>query len=95
MTKPQALVLPVVHHNGSGRVALMEQQHKANMAVNAAITALLEASPHARDYYPLGDDVWFRAHLQSMDRVVALQKVQLEIEQIYQSLLPFHSEEKP
>jgi hypothetical protein len=82
------IVLPIVHSNGSGRQALMDQQHQAVMAIQAAIAALMDSMPHGRDYYPLGDDVHHRAYLQAMERVTALQKVQAEVCHIYTNLLP-------
>lgn len=46
------LVLPIIHLNGTSKEALIEQHCAAGSALRAALKALSEMAPNARDYYP-------------------------------------------
>jgi len=82
------ITVPVVHLNGSGRSALMEQYHRAYMAIQEAIASLQDSMPHGRDYYPLGPDAHHQAYMEQQARIQALRAVQDEIDVIYESLMP-------
>ena len=47
-----SIITPIIHINGSGKRALLDQLCTAYRAVDAAMTALRLASPNKRDYYP-------------------------------------------
>lgn len=46
--------LPMIHLNGTPRERLADQLLEAGNALIAAIDALSQAGPNARDYYPIG-----------------------------------------
>ena len=46
------IITPIIHLNGSGKRALIDQLCAAYTAVQDAIDALRLASPNGRDYYP-------------------------------------------
>ena len=48
----QDIITPIIHLNGSGKRALVDQLCTAYRAVQDAMTALRHASPNGRDYYP-------------------------------------------
>lgn len=45
------LVLPVVHMNGTGKQALLEQREAVYRALREVEKALCQMSPNGRDYY--------------------------------------------
>jgi len=47
--------LPLIHLNGSGRTALVNQQLALLDALQVALEAAAQAAPHERDYYPLAE----------------------------------------
>ncbi len=49
----RALVLPIVHLNGTSKQELLEQRETAYAAVQTALDALRGMSPNGRDYYPV------------------------------------------
>ena len=48
----QNIITPIIHLNGSGKRALLDQLCTANRSVHNAMDALRQASPNGRDYYP-------------------------------------------
>ncbi len=46
------MMLPIIHHNGSGKDSLLEAAIDATNAVRVATEKLIACSPHGRDYYP-------------------------------------------
>jgi hypothetical protein len=64
--RPQA---PLIHLNGSGRQRLIEQLTDVHEAATALLEALSRATPHGRDYYPLGDAAFRRAQAEHRARV--------------------------
>lgn len=46
-----ALVLPIVHMNGTSKEELIAQRCELSQALSDAITALASAAPNGRDYY--------------------------------------------
>lgn len=69
------LTLPLIHLNGSGVENLSNLNRKAAGAIETAIRALTDASPHARDFYPLGDDAYRKARAEHEARLDALQAI--------------------
>ena len=47
-----SIVTPLIHLNGSGKRALLDQLCAAYRAVQDAMGALRQAYPNGRDYYP-------------------------------------------
>ena len=47
-------MLPTIHLNGTSKRELLEQYSAARQALEAALTALSNAAPNGRDYYPQG-----------------------------------------
>jgi len=82
------IALPSVHLNGSGRIPLFEQHHKAYMAIQEAIVAMREATPHDRDYYVQGPDVGPQSRREHLARIEALEGVLDDVGRIWQSLMP-------
>lgn len=74
--------VPLVHLNGTSGEALLEQYRDAAAAVRAAIDALIEASPHGRDYYPLEGEALKEATTEHLARLATLCKVRDELEAI-------------
>ena len=46
------IITPIIHMNGSGKRALIDQLCTAYRAVQDAMDALRQASPNGRDFYP-------------------------------------------
>lgn len=78
------LAKPTIHLNGTGREALSEGYASAYRAVNAAIDALPEAAPNARDYYVQGSDAIRVATAEHCARVARLQAVRDELYALYE-----------
>ena len=67
--------LPTIHRNGTSAESLYEDACTALGALRAAVRALEQAAPNARDYYPQGDsaiDEVFREHDARVERVVSV-----------------------
>lgn len=52
MANNASLMVPVVHKNGTSKEGLIEQTMEVVRALNVASTAISNAMPHGRDYYP-------------------------------------------
>jgi hypothetical protein len=66
---------PLVHLNGSGTKNLLEERKYMYEALRAADTVLAAATPHGRDYYPLGDAVYAAARAAHEARRVAIDEM--------------------
>lgn len=77
---------PIVHMNGTSRESLQQQNLDAVLAVSCAIEALQNAAPHGRDYYPLGNDAYNRAHAEWCSRIDRLTAVRDELTAIVDHL---------
>lgn len=80
MEKDVAIMLPMVHLNGTSRKELYSQYRAAHDAVYKAIDAVLAAAPNGRDYYPIGPDAINKASAEHRARVVAMEAVKAELE---------------
>jgi len=58
---PNNLKGPLIHLNGTSATDLEAQMRVCCDALRAAMNALYQASPNARDYYPLGDEAFAEA----------------------------------
>jgi hypothetical protein len=74
-----AVILPVVHMNGTSRDVLLEQRLAAGSKIRQALQALGEMAPNARDYYPVPGR-WEQAVAQHARRAAMLREVLGEIE---------------
>lgn len=76
------ITFPTIHLNGTSADDLLEQQCNAMSAIRDAITAVSNAGPNGRDYYPQGLQALQQATEQFRARLQKLQDVLTEIEQI-------------
>ena len=86
-TGPSGIQVPIVHLNGTGERQLGDSLERAWRQVQAAIRAVVEAAPHQRDYYPLGDLAWQRAVAQHADRIARLARVERELQRLVESVI--------
>ncbi len=77
---------PTIHLNGTSKNALIEQYSQACMAIQRAIRAMCEASPHGRDYYPQGPDTYRQANDEHLARIKKLEDVGNELQQIIENI---------
>ena len=78
--KPEGLVMPLVHINGTSAESLLEMREEAYLAIGEAITALQDMAPNARDYYPYNQpDVFNGAIEQYRRRLRLLNELQDEL----------------
>lgn len=75
----EALVLPVVHLNGTSLESLIEQRALAYSALTDAVKALAEMGPNGRDYY-LKPGTMDKAEAQHRRRLDMLRSLLAEIE---------------
>lgn len=81
------MIAPLIHLNGSSAEALKTQIETAGRAVEQAIEALVHASPHGRDYYPLGHAAITTAVREHQDRLKRLTSVLEELHEIYRQIV--------
>ena len=70
-----SVVVPLVHLGGTNGDELARQLTGVADALDSALSALVDAAPNGRDYYPLPDGVFATAvedHRGRIQRVVAL-----------------------
>lgn len=77
-----AYVVPMVHLNGTSRQSLIEQQKEIRSAAIVLLTALAGATPHDRDYYPLGDGVGKQAREFHRAKMLAVKEIAEEAEKL-------------
>ena len=72
---------PLVHLNGTSKGELLRLREEACNALNVALERMQEATPNARDYYPLTDpQAWTKASDVHRERCLRVRKVMNEIE---------------
>ncbi len=81
------MIFPTIHLNGTGRQALVDQLCDACTAINAAVSAMGEASPNGRDYYPQGPDALPQALREHQDRIARLIAVREELMEIAEKIM--------
>ena len=79
-------MVPIVHHNGTSRAALVDQVCEAGMAITLALGKLASAAPNGRDYYPLGPEAFERASAEHRSRVERLVAVRTELEALAEAI---------
>lgn len=85
-TKKEKIETPCVNLNGTSASELQRQLTRAADALRAAMDALCDAAPNARDYYVRGPHSWPLANRQHDERLAALRKVHDEIYLMYEAI---------
>lgn len=80
------LAVPTIHLNGTSKKALIEDLEKAVHALRAAVKAVAEASPNARDYYLQGHGAFPRATKEHASRLERVQSVEKELMTIWEAI---------
>jgi len=80
------LTKPTIHLNGTSRGELERQYEEAGHALQAALTALMEAAPNGRDYYPQGDTAIYAAQREHVARLKAVDTVLKEVRELYDAI---------
>lgn len=81
------LTKPIPHLNGSGIENLRRQYREAYDALHKAIGALIEMSPHSRDYYVSPDpDAYSNARKEHRARIAKLNEVLDEVSELMNAL---------
>jgi hypothetical protein len=80
------MLIPTVHLNGTTGEVLLDQYATAARAVQAAIDAVCDAGPNARDYYVQGPDAALAAQREHEARVGALKVVRGELAAIAEGI---------
>lgn len=83
------MMLPRVNLNGTTGKALLELNLAVVQRLRDAITALLEACPHGRDYQTMAPGAHREALEDHRARVASLQDVLAEVEEIVDHLVDF------
>ncbi len=65
--------LPMIHLNGDSQDSLIEQQANVLAALRGAEEAIRAATPHGRNYHPLGPDAYQAAVREHRARQAALE----------------------
>lgn len=78
--------IPSIHLNGSSQQSLLDSVCSAGEAVSAAINALYDMAPNARDYYPQGPTAYPTARADHDARIAKLQDVRRELEALAESI---------
>lgn len=67
--------MPCIHMNGSDENSLRRQYNDLFCAVSDAQVKLYDVDFHQRDYYPLGDEAWYKAFKEREEVKEAMNKV--------------------
>lgn len=76
------MMLPTVHLNGTSKDRLIEDNRAVMGHLSRVLSAMHDASPNARDYYPQGPGAFTKAmeeHSERIKRVIALRSEMMEI----------------
>jgi hypothetical protein len=79
-------VFPTVHLNGTSGADLLDQSCAVMAAIHAALEALQNATPNARDYYTQDGDAFAAARAEHAARVAAIAAVLHDHEAIAESI---------
>ena len=79
-------IAPTVHRNGTCAKDLLEGFEKTGEALRAALKALSEYGPNARDFYAQGPDAWPRAAREAEARLAKVRAVFDEIQAIHEAV---------
>ena len=73
------MIIPTIHLNDTPGVRLLEQVCDAANAVSNALGNLCESTPNARDYYPQGNEAFYKARDEHDARCAKLREVRDEL----------------
>ena len=82
------MIFPTIHLNGTSKRELYLAYYAAHNAVQDAIMALAQTTPHGRDYYPQGDQAYARASKEHRDRIAALKVILADLESLTLATMP-------
>ena len=83
------LMTPTIHLNGTGAKTLRLEYKSARETVHAALEAVQDTAPNARDYYVKNDVNAFRtACQQHQARMERLAQVRDELDALYMACIP-------
>lgn len=71
---------PTIHINGTRGSDLQDEYMAAYEAIKKAIDALLETTLNARDYYPQGNDAYYKARKERTEAFTKLREAQDYVE---------------
>jgi hypothetical protein len=80
------MMIPTIHLGGTSRATLLDELDRARHLLRAAIDALEDIEPHARDYSPQGPTAIRVATYEHAQRVNALQGVLNELQTIHEAI---------
>jgi len=89
-----AIVFPTIHLNGTSIDRLIEDIETAIRALGAAIEAVCDAGPNARDYYPQGPTAWPAADDAHRARITKLREIREELHAIHMNICDQDNEHK-
>ena len=82
------MIFPTIHLNGTSKRELYLAYFTAHNALQDAIDTLAKSAPHGRDYYPQGDSVIYDAAKEHAKRMVTLNNVLRELEELTLHTMP-------
>jgi hypothetical protein len=74
--------MPTIHVNGTDPAMILKQHVHAMSLVRGAISAVQDAAPNGRDYYPQGDSAIDTALAAHRARLAKLESVLTELREI-------------
>lgn len=78
--------IPTIHLNGTAQQDLLDSVCAAGSALQAAINALYDAAPNARDYYPQGPTAYQTARAEHDARIAKVRDVYRELETLSEAI---------
>jgi hypothetical protein len=78
--------VPTIHMNGTSKNALIAQILEVRKALSKVFTAMADASPNGRDYYPQGDQAIIKAGAGHRSRLERLTSVYAELGEIAEAI---------
>lgn len=74
--------IPTIHLNGTGATALRDEYAAAYDAMTKAIEAFASTTCNGRDFYPQGDDAYFKARDERTEAFSKLREAQAYIGEV-------------
>lgn len=82
----EPIIAPIVNMNGTSADALVEQIHRAVVAIKDAAVALTDMYPHGRDFQLSPNGAYNTAREQHDQRLRALNVIEDELNAMYMNL---------
>lgn len=80
------MIYPTIHLNGTSRDELQRQLREAHEAIEAALKAMANATPHGRDYYVQSNNAINVAMTEHQYRMKRLEDVKDELFDIWEHI---------